>query len=264
MPTTTPNFGWSVPVSTDLVKDGATAIELLGDSIDTSLVDLKGGTTGQVLAKASGTDMDFSWVAQDDSNAIQNAIVDAKGDLIGATAADTPARLAVGTNGQVLTADSAESTGLKWATPAPGGGKVLQVVQGSYATSTTISSASFTDSGLSLSITPTLATSKILVLVSQSWYLSRSSNQQGHAMRIMRGATSVFETTSNLTAGYFFNSGSTSIELAGYIAFTYLDSPATTSATTYKTQGLVRETAGQVRYQYVDSPSTITLLEIGA
>jgi hypothetical protein len=59
--------------------------------------------------------MDFSWVAQDDSNAIQNAIVDAKGDLIGATAADTPARLAVGTNGHVLTADSAESTGLKWA-----------------------------------------------------------------------------------------------------------------------------------------------------
>lgn len=120
MPTTTPNFGWSVPVSTDLVKDGATAIELLGDSIDASLVDLKGGTTGQVLAKASGTDMDFSWVAQDDSNAIQNAIVDAKGDLIGATAADTPARLAVGTNGQVLTADSTASTGLKWATPSSG------------------------------------------------------------------------------------------------------------------------------------------------
>ena len=50
--------------------------------------------------------------------AIAKAIVDAKGDLIGATAADTPARLAVGTNGQVLTADSTASTGLKWATPA--------------------------------------------------------------------------------------------------------------------------------------------------
>jgi hypothetical protein len=263
MATTTTNFGWDIPQSTDLVKDGATAIAALGQDIDTAMVDLKGGTTGQVLAKASGTDLDFSWVAQDDSNAIQNAIVDAKGDLIGATAADTPARLAVGTNGQVLTADSAQATGLKWATPA-GGGKVLQVVQGTYATSTTISSASFTDTGLSLSITPTSASSKILVLVSQSWYLSRSSNQQGHAMRIMRGATSVFETTSDLTAGYFYNSGSTSIELAGYIAFTYLDSPATTSSTTYKTQGKVRETAGQVRYQYVDSPSTITLLEIGA
>jgi len=114
MATTTPNFGWPVPTSTDLVKDGATAMEALGDAIDTSMVDLKGGTTGQVLAKASSADMDFSWVAQDDSNAIQNSIVDTKGDLIAATAADTPARLAVGSNNRVLMADSTASTGLKY------------------------------------------------------------------------------------------------------------------------------------------------------
>jgi hypothetical protein len=96
-----------------LVKDGAVAIETLGDSIDASLLDLKGGTTGQVLAKASGTDMDFSWVAIDPL-----VILDAKGDLITATAADTPARLAVGTNGQTLVADSTASTGLKWAAPS--------------------------------------------------------------------------------------------------------------------------------------------------
>ena len=117
MATTTTNFGWDIPQSTDLVKDGATAIAALGQDIDTALVDLKGGTTGQVLAKASGTDLDYSWVTTDDANAIQNAIVDAKGDLIAAIAADTPARLAVGTNGQVLTADSTASTGLAWATP---------------------------------------------------------------------------------------------------------------------------------------------------
>ena len=110
MATTTPNFGWSVPTSTDLVKDGATAIETLGDAIDASLVDLKGGTTGQVLAKNSNTDMDFTWTAVDPL-----VILDAKGDLITATAADTPARLAVGTNGQTLVADSTASTGLKWA-----------------------------------------------------------------------------------------------------------------------------------------------------
>lgn len=113
MATTTTNFGWDIPQSTDLVKDGATAIAALGQDIDTALVDLKGGTTGQVLAKASGTDLDFSWVAVDPLT-----ILDAKGDLISATAADTPARLAVGTNGQILTADSTASTGLKWATPA--------------------------------------------------------------------------------------------------------------------------------------------------
>ena len=125
MATTTTNFGWDIPQSTDLVKDGATAIATLGQDIDTAFVDLKGGTTGQVLSKASGTDLDFTWVAQDDSNAIQNAIVDAKGDLIAATAADTPARLAVGTNGQVLTADSTAATGLAWA--APGGGSLVYV-----------------------------------------------------------------------------------------------------------------------------------------
>jgi len=139
MATTTPNFGWTVPTSTDLVKDGATAIETLGDGIDASFVDLKGGTTGQVLSKASGTDLDFTWVAQDDSNAIQNAIVDAKGDLIAATAADTPARLAVGTNGHVLTADSTAATGLKWAA-VPSGGITLLSTTTLSGTSTNITS----------------------------------------------------------------------------------------------------------------------------
>jgi hypothetical protein len=111
---TTTNFGWETPDDTDLVKDGALAIRTLGSAIDTSLVDLKGGTTGQVLSKTSNTDMDFTWVTSDDANAIQNAIVDAKGDLIAASAADTPARLAVGNNGETLVADSSATTGLRY------------------------------------------------------------------------------------------------------------------------------------------------------
>ena len=114
---TTTNFGWDTPDDTDLVKDGAAAIRTLGNSIDTSFLDLKGGTTNQVLAKNSGTDLDFKWVA--DATGIPATILDAKGDIIAATAADTASRLAVGANNTVLTADSTEATGLKWATPTP-------------------------------------------------------------------------------------------------------------------------------------------------
>ena len=73
MATTTTNYGWDIPQSTDLVKDGATAIATLGQDIDTAFVDLKGGTTGQVLSKASGTDLDFTWVEQDDTTLSFNA-----------------------------------------------------------------------------------------------------------------------------------------------------------------------------------------------
>jgi len=65
MATTTTNFGWDIPQSTDLVKDGATAIATLGQDIDTALVDLKGGTTGQILAKNSNTDLDYTWINND-------------------------------------------------------------------------------------------------------------------------------------------------------------------------------------------------------
>ena len=134
---TTTNYGWTTPNDTDLVKDGAAAIRTLGSSVDTTTKALNPsttlgdieyrsstantntrlaiGTSGQVLTVAGGVP---TWATSDDANAIQNAIVDAKGDLIAASAADTPARLAVGANGTVLTADSAETTGLKWATPA--------------------------------------------------------------------------------------------------------------------------------------------------
>lgn len=150
MATVTPNFNWPVPTSTDLVKDGATAIEALGDSIDASLVDLKGGTTGQVLSKNSNTDMDFVWVtdAAGDitgvtagtgisgggtsgtvtvTNSMATAI-DAKGDLVPGTGADTFARLAVGANGTVLTADSAEATGLKWASAGATSGPAFSAI----------------------------------------------------------------------------------------------------------------------------------------
>jgi len=137
MATTTTNFNFPIPQSTDLVKDGATAIAALGTSVDTQFVDLKGGTTGQVLAKASNTDLDYSWTTPQVGDitavtagtgisgggtggdvTITNSMataIDAKGDLVAGTGADAFARLAVGNNGETLVADSTASTGLKWA-----------------------------------------------------------------------------------------------------------------------------------------------------
>jgi len=137
---TTTNFGWETPDDTDLVKDGAAAIRTSLNGVDASFVDLKGGTTGQVLSKASGTDLDFTWVAQDDSNAIQNAIVDAKGDLIVGASADTPARLAVGTNGYVLTANSSATNGVEWAASSAGG--FTTIASGTLSGTVTLSSIS--------------------------------------------------------------------------------------------------------------------------
>jgi hypothetical protein len=260
---TTTNFGWTTPDDTSLVKDGAAAIRTLGQSIDTSMMDLEGGTTGQVLSKASNADMDFTWVTTDDTNAIQNAIVDAKGDLIAATAADTPARLAVGTNGHVLTADSTAATGIKWAAPAAGG-KVLQVVSATTTTATTISTTTFTDSGLTATITPTSATSKILILTTQPILVQTSAASGNSGTRLLRGATTIADLAPNKYESFSLTAtGATAIANRSLQNIHYLDSPATTSATTYKTQG-ANFTTGTIVFQESSTPASIILLEIGA
>ena len=164
---TTTNFGWETPDDTDLVKDGAAAIRTLGQSIDTSLMDLEGGTTGQILSKNSKTDMDFVWVTSAGdiegvtagtgisgggtsgtvtiTNSMATAI-DAKGDLVAGTGADAFSRLAVGANNTVLTADSTAATGLKWATPVAAGKSYTLINTGGSAISGAIT---YTYSGLS-------------------------------------------------------------------------------------------------------------------
>ena len=112
---------------------------VVGAAVDTAAI-LASGTNGQVLSVNTATATGLEWVTSDDANAIQNAIVDAKGDIIAATAADTVARLAVGTNGQVLTAASGEATGLQWATPSSGGMTLLETL--------TLSGASVTSSSI--------------------------------------------------------------------------------------------------------------------
>jgi len=211
---TTP-FGWQMPTATDLVTDLPADFEVFGQAVATSMGDLLGGTTGQILSKATNTDMDFTWVSPNPGDitgitatspltgggtsgdvtvgiqassttqsgavqltdstsststttaatpnsvktsydlanaAIPKSLVDAKGDILTATADNTPARLAVGTNGQTLVADSTASTGLKWATPASGGGLTV-IATGSLSGSTVVlSSITGTYKHLQLSI----------------------------------------------------------------------------------------------------------------
>jgi hypothetical protein len=201
---TTTNFGWTTPDNTDLVKNGALAIRTLGSAIDTSLVDLKGGTTGQVLTKASGTDMDFSW----------------------ASASSTP-RI-----GQVVTAETS--------------------------TTTTTTSTSYVDAtNMTLTITPTLSTSKILIMSSfvlQSY--AAGSGGCGGIYQIVRGSTSV------MTGDWFWtNSSVTGIISDNPVSLMYVDSPATTSATTYKIQ-FAKSGGATNCYINNGNKGTITALEI--
>ena len=179
-----------------------------------------------------------------------------KGDLYGFSTVD--ARIPIGANNTVLTADSSESLGLKWATPA-GGGKVLQVVQQVYTTQTDTSSSTFSDTGITLNITPSSASSKVLAIVAVNGCLKTEGNTSNAlSLRLMRGATELTLTEDN---GF---SNSALYLYMGTLGMVYLDSPSTTSATTYKVQFRNPCGASLVRINASASKSTITLMEIGA
>jgi hypothetical protein len=95
----TSSFGWIMPTASDLVTDLPADFEVFGQAVDTSLADLKGGTSGQVLAKNSNTDMDFVWVAKDDTTIQFNAQTGTSYTLV---AADTN-KLVTASNGSAIT-----------------------------------------------------------------------------------------------------------------------------------------------------------------
>jgi hypothetical protein len=168
---TTTNFGWTTPDDTDLVKDGAGAIRTSLNGVDTSFVDLKGGTTGQVLAKASATDLDFVWSA--DAAGMTNPMT-TTGDTIYSSSGSTPARLGIGTTGQVLSVAAGVPT---WAAPAGGGGADFTLLN---AGGTTLSGTTTTVSGIS-------AQGSLLVIIDGG-----SATTGGQAFRLrLNGSTTI-------------------------------------------------------------------------
>jgi hypothetical protein len=141
-------------------------------------------------------------------------------------------------------------------------GSVLQVVQTNYSTPTSTTSGTFTDSGLNASITPSSATNKILVLVNQQIRSNKSgANDTGYGFRLVRDSTAIFSRDDSSTASFYLGTSNADIRFANNI--TYLDSPATTSAITYKTQ-INSFNTSTVAAQHNSVPSTITLMEIKA
>ena len=188
------------------------------------------------------------------------------GDTIYSSSGSTPARLGIGSTGQVLTVAGGVPS---WAAPA-GGGKVLQVVQGTTTTETSVASTTFADTTLSASITPSAITSKVLVMVTQNFQSAADASATGGAVRLVRGATAIYNLDANGYNAYYASSGTLSSPLSTNfietISFMYLDSPSTTSSTTYKTQTRTYSTANS-RYSKANGESVqanIVLMEIGA
>ena len=142
------------------------------------------------------------------------------------------------------------------ATTQASAGNVLQVVNVTYGVETTTTSGTYVDTGLTATITPKFSTSKVLIIVNHA-DCGKFSVNTGVQIKLLRGSTSIFQFSE--LGGY---TNDTSLNVIGSIGGNYLDSPATTSATTYKTQFASQSGGNGVRIQYNSGVSSITLMEI--
>jgi hypothetical protein len=189
---------------------------------------------------------------------IINASTSGVGGVI--TTADNSGDLNIQSGGSTkiaVTSSGVAVTGLSKASLPTG--SVLQVVQGAYSTQVNNSTTTYADTGLTATITPTSATSKILVFVSQLFYKSAGNTQNGVNTKVFRNSTDLGQFT------YVLGYTNSLLEVYVQATIQYLDSPATTSATTYKTQFANQTNAASVGAQQGNiGSSTITLMEIAA
>ena len=175
------------------------------------------------------------------------------GDIIYSSSGTTAARLGIGSTSQVLTVAGGIPT---WATAA-GGGKVLQVVMGTTTTTASNSTTTPAATNLTANITPSLATSKVLVIVSQNGCATLSSANNALQIYLYRGST-------DITSWFGRVVGLNYLTKIATMSIAYLDSPATTSSTTYSTKFNNYPAAASVVCQENAELSTIILMEIGA
>jgi hypothetical protein len=260
----TSNFLWQMPTATDLVTDLPADFEVFGQAVDTTLADLKGGTSGQILAKNTNADMDFVWVTNDvgDITAVtvgtgisgggtsgavtitndMATTITTNGDLIYGTGSGTYTRRGIGSTGNVLTVSGGVPV---WSAPA-GGGKVLQAITMTTGTLVTTTSASYVDTGLTVTITPSSATSRIMIY-------STAAAQAGSSDTLFAYLDRNGSDTQYAVIG----------DRAASCVFLWLDSPATTSALTYKTR-FKSVGGGSATMMQNSTPGSITVMEIGA
>ena len=141
-------------------------------------------------------------------------------------------------------------------------GKVGQVIQATTSSAVNVASTSFTDTGLTVNITPTATTSKVLVQVNQNIVTDIDTNLANSKIKLLRDSTTAIEFASNIAR---IEAGSVgAVKFGNLTTFSHLDSPSTTSQITYKTQGAVSSTSnnGTARFQNSSVTSIITVMEI--
>jgi len=182
----------------------------------------------------------------------------------------TGVAFALGDSGDTFTVPSGATIVNSGTATGFGGGKILQVTSGTTTTDTTNTTTTFADTTLEASITPSATSSKIYVVVNQFFHTDRDSASTINAgLQLLRGASVIYSPQDSGGGGRNFGlnaTGTTYMNLSMIYSFSYLDSPSTTSSTTYKTQQAVGEGSANMDAisQNDDQPSFMYLFEVGA